>query len=333
MAYTVGGAFTAFRSHTVDLDSDQTRTARTSRDYLIKQVRTLAGNDSAFPRLGGDPIHYGSFARRTKIRPLDDIDLMVVLDGTGTTEHHKGDGKCWLQISDQNAPLAAYPDSYGYVSSIKVLNRMRDELGKLSSYRKAEVRRNQQAVVLNLVSYDWSFDLVPAVPIANFLGTVTHYLIPNGSGDWMRTDPRKDQAWVTRINQRHSNRFLPLVRLLKHWNVNGAQTKPRLPSYYFEALAARVFDGAPLIQSLPDGVAQFFSTVGVYVSQSCPDPKGLGPALDADISWDTKQKVIAALGEASERSGYARMYERQSNHEKAIYWWGRVFGSSFPTYG
>src|SRR5690554_1351734 len=103
MPYTVGGAFTAFRSTTVDLDPDQTRTARTSRDYLIKQMRTLAGSDSAFPRLCGDPIHYGSFARRTKIRPLDDIDFMVVLDGRGVEERHQGDGKSYLKIIDTSA--------------------------------------------------------------------------------------------------------------------------------------------------------------------------------------------------------------------------------------
>lgn len=333
MVRTVGGAFAAFRSNTVDLDADQTCTARTSRDYLIKQIRTLAGNDSAFPRLGGDPIHYGSFARRTKIRPLDDIDFMVVMNGNGTAEDHRGEGKSWLRIADNTAPLAAYPDAHGYVSSIKVLNRMRDELSRLPAYRKAEVRRNQQAVVLSLTSYSWSFDIVPAVPvIGGYFSTVLHYVIPDGSGDWMRTDPRKDQTWVTRINQRHNNLFLPLVRVLKHWNVNEAQTKPRLQSYYLEALAARVFDGAPLIQSLPDGAERFFSTAGIYVSQSCPDPKGLGPALDANVSSETKQKVRLALGEATQRVGYARMYERQGNQKDAIYWWGRVFGSNFPSY-
>lgn len=333
MPYTVGGAFTSFRSTTVDLNPDQTRNARTSRDYLIKQIRTLAGSDSAFPRLCGEPIHYGSFARRTKIRPLDDIDFLVVLDPRETEERHQGNGKSWLKITDPSAPLAAFPDDHGYVSSVKVLNRMRDELQGLPVYRKAIVVRNQQAVVLNLTSYDWSFDIVPAVPVVGYLGTVLHYLIPNGTGDWMRTDSRKDQAWVTQINQRHNNLFLPLVRVLKHWNVNGAPTKPRLQSYYFEALAARVFDGAPLIQSLPEGAARFFSTAGSYVVQTCPDPKGLGPALDAGVPWEIKEKVRTALGEASERAGYAQMYERQSDNEKAIYWWGRVFGSSFPSYG
>jgi hypothetical protein len=39
------------------------------------------------------------------------------------------------------------------------------------------------------------------------------------------------------------------------------------------------------------------------------------------------------MSEASTWAGYALMYEAQSKHDEAIYWWQRVFGSQFPSYG
>ena len=66
---------------------------------------------------------------------------------------------------------------------------------------------------------------------------------------------------------------------------------------------------------------------------ACQDPKGLGPNLDANVDWDTKRKVIAALNDAATYAGYALMYEEQSDDKNAIYWWGRIFGTWFPTYG
>lgn len=87
MSLTMGGAFSTFRTGAVDLDPTWTSTAGGSRDYLFSQLRSRATADATFPRLTGDYINFGSFARRTKIRPLDDIDMMPILDGTGTSQY------------------------------------------------------------------------------------------------------------------------------------------------------------------------------------------------------------------------------------------------------
>ncbi len=334
MSYIVSGALATFRTSTVDLDPAQTRKARTSRDHLVRQVKALAASDAQFPRLSGAPLHYGSFARRTKVRPLNDIDSMVVLDGSGMSEQTALWQSISIRIDRPNASLAGFDNGRGFVSSIQVLNRMKAELAMLSTYSKAIVRRNQQAVVLNLTSYPWNFDLVPAVGVDGWgTGAIDYYLIPDGTGHWMRTDPRRDQERATRINQQHNNLFLPMVRLAKRWNVAGAQMKPQLSSYHIETLAGNVFDGALPIQSVQDGIVRFFAAAGDQVLVSCPDPKGLGPALDAGMTWDAKRKVRQAMAEAYERLRRAQICECGGNHRDAIYWWGRVFGSSFPSYG
>lgn len=334
MSFTVWGAFDSFRTNQVDLDPDVTKKARKSRDNLYEQLGNLAKNDAEFPKLTGSNLGFGSFARRTKIRPLDDIDFLLLLKGGGTTAYQSTGGNIynyWLKINDTSAPLNLFRDELGYVSSIKVMNKIKSALANLNSYRRSDIHRNMQAITLNLTSYDWSFDIVPAVAISDNSGNTLYYLIPNGSGDWMRTDPRIDDANVTRLNTQHDGEFLPTLRLLKYWN--RRTHKPVLESYYFETLVLKVFDYAKKIKGFPQAAKYFFDYGSTYLWSSCPDPKNLGPALDAKIDTETKQKIAEAFAEAAKHAGYALMYEGQSDNKNAIYWWGRVFGSDFPNYG
>ncbi len=333
MPYTVWGAFKEFRVETVDLDPDATVTARSSRNYLYDQLKALSQSEPGFPKLSNEFLNFGSFARRTKIRPLDDIDLMPLLNGLGTSSVQKATDPYtyWLRIDDPAAPLAAFYDEYGYVSSTRVLNKIKSSLSSVSNYRRAEVKRNMQAVTLELVSYDWVFDVVPAVPIGDGLGGRAYFLIPNGRGDWIRTDPRIDQENVTRLNSQHGGLFLPTLRLLKHWNKRTM--KPVLRPYYFETMAIKVFDYAPKIDDFPSAVKYFFDYAPTYLWASCPDPKHLNPDLDADVSYDTKQKVAQAMNTASLLAWRALAFEAESDDEEAIKAWGRVFGWAFPGYG
>ncbi len=186
-----------------------------------------------------------------------------------------------------------------------------------------------QAVTLNLGSYDWVFDIVPAVPVGS--ENVEYYLIPDGKGKWIRTNPKIDYENVTRINSKHNGNFLPTVRLLKYWN--NRIHKPRLPSYYFEYLAIKVFGNSPKIAAFPQAIKYFFDNCPSYIQSSCPDPKQLGANLDSGINYDTKQKVISAMSQSSQLAAQGLWYETKSASSDAINAWRSIFGSEFPTYG
>lgn len=333
MAYTTKDAFTRFRAREVDLTPQTTKTARTSRDFLVRQIGGTAKENASFPVLYGGYVSFGSFARSTKTQPLDDIDLLLPLNGRGTEANASSNDRytCWLKIKDATAPLASYPDNLGYVNSTKVLNSIKSGLSDVRKYKKAEIKKNMEAVTLSLPSYDWVFDIVPAVPIGDGSGTIAYYLIPNGTGDWKRTDPRIDDTNCAQVDARHSKLFRPTVRVVKYWN--NRPVAPAIPSYYLETLALKVFSTLPAISLIRSGAERFFNNVGPYLWAACPDPKGLGPPLDADITVETKTKVAQAFTEAAKSSGYALMYERQNDHKKAIYWWRQVFGERFPDYG
>lgn len=82
MPYTVSRCFEVFRRDVVDLDPGDTATARTSRDFVLANITRLS-NEGKLPDVMGDYcLNFGSFARNTKIRPLDDIDMMICYDGT-----------------------------------------------------------------------------------------------------------------------------------------------------------------------------------------------------------------------------------------------------------
>ena len=74
MATTVNNAFSEFMKNTINLDSDIVSAARISRDNLLNNISEFDNNDDFFDLYNGYNVHFGSFARKTMCRELDDID-------------------------------------------------------------------------------------------------------------------------------------------------------------------------------------------------------------------------------------------------------------------
>ncbi len=86
MAKSVNKAFDEFNSKYVNLKSERVSTARSSRDWLLEQLEKLPDKIDDFPILYSEKhIKFGSFARNTKIKPLDDIDLIITFKALGST--------------------------------------------------------------------------------------------------------------------------------------------------------------------------------------------------------------------------------------------------------
>jgi len=324
-------AFTRFQAKYVDLLPEESKRAVASRDFLIEQIKNQASENWHFPTVTGEFLPYGSFARKTKIRPLNDIDILVVLAGNGTMAQPSSNdpNTWWLKITNPAAPLAAFPDAYGFVNSTKVLNAIKDGLLKVKSYRKADLKKNMQAVVVDLSSYAWNFDVVPAVPIGRSLSEISYYLIPDGTGDWQRTDPRIDSQLIARRHAETNQLFRPLCRLLKYWN--NRTSKPVLPSYYFEILVLRVFQNRS-ITSLKQGILDFFTHAPASLYQACPDPKGLGKNLDVGVDLLTKFKVGSAMQAAQKAVTSAIVLGPVRGMERyELDGWQKVFGPEYVT--
>lgn len=328
MAKTVNAAFTEFNKDIVNLDTERTNTARSSRDWLIKQLLGLPNKVEDFPILfEGMHIKYGSFARNTKIRPLDDIDLILTFSAVGTTYFINSYGKDYtLSVPETATYLRKLCNDDGTLNSRKVVNKIVSSLSEIEHYKSADIHRRQEAATLKLNSYEWNFDIVPA------LYTDTgYYLIPDGSGGWKATDPRIDQNRVVEINQKHKGKILQIVRTLKCWN-NRADM-PTIPSYLFENIILNFFDSKAEISDWIDvNLINFWYHLKLAIYNNVSDPKGFQGNLNT-LSYDDKTKISDKSSDAYDKGYEAYKLEtEESNQEKAINKWRTIFGNDFPKY-
>ncbi|MBI0083618.1 hypothetical protein H3T52_07495 [Commensalibacter sp. M0402] len=231
--------------------------ARSKIKSLLQRIKIFSQNNFSNLEFAEKyDTSFGSFARRTKINPLDDIDLMIGLNGHRFNHFFTNYKDVTIRPKDicnlgtWNNFIDKNNFGISYLNSRKVLEELKRNLEKVSHYGKAEMHRNQQAITLKLNSYPWTFDIVPcfygylynyyftpkegcySIPIAGF------YFIPNGNGHWMLTNPKTDQDFITNINQNCSGKLLEIIRLFKYWN---KQNFNKFPSYLLEIMIANFF--------------------------------------------------------------------------------------------
>lgn len=331
MASTVDSAFAEFLRDTVNLAADTSSGARTSRTWLRGQLATFHDKHDDFPRPYADKhIDYGSFARRTKTRPLDDIDIIHCLTGEGATY---SDERSRITITPATGTRLAgfcHADS-DLLNSRRVINKFIKHLDGVPQYSAARIKQSGVAATLELSSYDWNFDIVPGFFTTPELDGRTYYIIPNGDGHWMKTDPRLDQDRVTTVNQKHAGRVLNVVRVLKFWN--RRPTMPSVPSYAFENLVldhyAGRFDEASEYIDLE--IPKVFDHIASGIYGAIQDPKGIQGDLNT-LEYGERMKVSARASSDAAKAREARNLESQGSQKASIEKWGEVFGSTFPSY-
>lgn len=329
MATTVNGAFLEFNKDIINLDSEKTKKARISRDWLIKQLNNLPIKVNDFPILYEEKhIKFGSFARNTKIRPLDDIDLLLVLNGSGGTHYELPfqNNTHTIHIPEESKILRKLCNEDETLNSIKVVNKIVSSLNQIEHYKNAEKHRRQEAATLSLNSYEWNFDIVPA-----FYTTDNFYLIPDGKGNWKKTDPRIDQDNVTTINQKHNGQILQLIRILKYWQKRP--TMPTISSYLFEVIVLTFFNSKNKIADYIDfNVRDFWFYFKDAIYASFPDPKGFQGELN-NLTYDEKYKISQLSENTYKKACEAIDLETiDKDIKKSINKWKEIFGNSFPDY-
>lgn len=102
-------------------------------------------------------------------------------------------------------------------------------LNKLKSfaehyYSTSEIYQSSPTIVLELNHI--KFELTPA-----YISCGSYY-IPNGPSEWMYTDPDGFYEKLTQCNVNNSYKIKPVVRLIKHWNIQ--KNDKGLASYELE---------------------------------------------------------------------------------------------------
>ncbi|MBE6069184.1 MAG: nucleotidyltransferase [Clostridium lundense] len=332
MPKTVTSAFNEFLKDKVNLDKDETNTARSSRNWLIERIHELPSKDTTFPKLYSDiNIAFGSFARKTKKRELDDIDIMIGLSGEGST-YNELSNKIEITVPDTATNLKELcNDGTNILNSRKVINKFISMLEDIPQYSKAEMTLNKQAAILNLTSYNWSFDIVPCFITKEDVNKKTYYLIPDGNGNWMKTDPRIDRERVSDINQKNDGNVLNVIRIMKYWNKR--KTMPSMPSYLIENIILNYYDTklGKASNYVDMELPNLFLHIHSAVYNSVNDPKGIQGDINV-LSLDERIKISTRAYSDYQKALNARNYENQDDHKASINKWGEVFGNDFPEF-
>mgnify|MGYP001560838062 CR=1 FL=1 len=181
----------------------------------------------------------GSYSRDTAIKPLDDVDIIFVIDPTK-----------WLTGLD--SLLSLNPEPSAVLTTFANAIRYRYPISSIYGQRRS--------VRLELFHLD--IDVVPAINVDR---TGNFILIPDrNAGNWIKSSPKRHSDNATSVNTIRNGKFKPLVKLLKHWNGNLPSTA-MFKSFAIETIAVRLFKTAQY-QTLEEGLMKFFDFIA-YVAE------------------------------------------------------------------
>lgn len=296
-------AFDQFQT-AVNADPVQLKEARRRRDLFGEAFGGEEDVTETFPS--------GSLARGTILEPIHDVDIVMLFEADAHPE--------WGQPGDSAR------DALGDVAA-----RVNMLLGATNGTIAREVRlasARNHAVKCFLDDPDaelpFTVDAMPA--LAQGDGTL---LIPESrSSRWIAADPRD---LIRRVAERHKrwNRFVPLVRVLKHWNASVARAGMR--SLVVEVLAYNcipdAYSTADGAEHRPDALSRFFTAAVVAIDEPVSDPAGLCGVIQPDLDVEVAR---GALQDASDGAYLALAAERRGDTDAAICQWRKVLGDLFP---
>jgi hypothetical protein len=315
----------------VNLDPDVVSKARESRDNLLENIAEFDNEDGFFDLYEGYNVHFGSFARKTKCRELDDIDLMIGIAANGATYNSSDPwDDVHITASTTNQAQKDCTREDRTLNSTQVINKFKSKLKHVREYSRSDIHKSGEAVVLNLTSKDWSFDIVPCFHTVTESDGRSYYLIPNGKGNWKKTDPLKDKEHVTNTNKDKEGRVLELIRLCKKWNnVKKATT---IPSYLLETMIINYCDSKTTLSQFIDyRFRDALKYIADNIMNSVSDMKEIQGDINT-LSDSDKSKLKDKANNDYKKACEASEMETV-NQEKAINLWGEILGGDFPTYG
>ncbi len=332
MATTVNAAFSEFIKETVNLNPDTVTKARDSRDNLLDNIAEFDDIDGFFDLCDSFNVHFGSFSRKTKCRELDDIDLMIGIAASGAT-YYQSDPWDNVRITagfSNDAQIDCKRDD-GTLNSTNVLNCFKKKLEYVREYSRSEIHRNGEAVTLNLKSKEWSFDIVPCFHTVQESNGRSYYLIPNGKGNWKKTDPKIDMDYVSNVNQKCEGNVLEVIRLVKYWNKRP--TMASLPSYMLETMVLNCCETYGCEKWIDFAFRDVLNYISANISHIVQDPKGIQGNINK-LTYAQMQSVSQRANSDYTKACEAIKYKTQDNNfQKSINMWGEIFGSNFPKYG
>ncbi len=290
MATTVDAAFTQLLGQQ-KLTSNQHDVAISRKSGLTTYfANNFEMHDSLFA--------VGSYDRNTMCSSERDIDFMAIFNAYGQ-------GGYWGRFKGD---------------SRKFLYWVRDDLNDRYAVTKVSSRR----ICVKLDFTQIVTDVTPGFGRQN-----GGYLIPNGSGGWMSTNPPFHSQFMSGADHAHSNQLKPIVRLIKWWNIANGRL---LQSLHTELLTERVYRGFTM-GAVPFTVSEVLRCTPRWLRESISDPWASGTNIDGYLTTENRARAIQLLEADAATAKEAEDLRTAGRHREAIEKWHTVYRNQFPSYG
>lgn len=290
MATTVISAF-------AELHSRQSLT-RAQQETASTRVGSLRGFFSSHFEMREPVFAVGSYDRKTICDRERDIDLTAPFEPYGEQgywDRYKHDSQSFLYW---------------------VRGRLNDH------YHATRISSRQVCVKLDFTRIET--DVTPCFPRRG-----GGYLMPDGRGGWMATNPPYHTELMDRANRDHDWDLKPLIRLIKWWNIANGH---HLRSFHVELMAERIQRDRTM-GSYPEEVAYTLRHLQSLVQKTFHDPWSDGARIDGYLSFLNRQKVVNMLRDDAKRAEKAEEYRKAGKTEAAFERWDIVYRQTFPAYG
>lgn len=288
---TASAAFIQFDEE-LNLEPTERKAAQRRHQQISKDLTASSLAETTFLQ--------GSFARKTMLKPLKDVDMVVVL-----TENVAA------QLRHPGGPQRA-------------MDMIRDAIR--GEFPDAEFDPDEPAAhALQVVFPDCSFtfDLVPAY--ADPHGTEAVFIANREEDCWEWSNARTLNRVIRERNQQTDGQFVHQVRQLKSFK-SDHPVLDDTDGLLWEALAyATVTARQPHQQAVADTIQHAATALAGPVY----DPTG---ADDLTAKWtDTERSgFITAVSAAARNAAEARRLEDDDEQDAAIEIWHDVLGDPFP---
>jgi hypothetical protein len=233
----------------------------------------------------------GSFARKTMIKPLRDIDKVVIL-----AETLRG------------------------LSPDQVMDRLQSVLAK--AYPKATFDRSRHSLKLDFGEDSFCFDVVPAWETTTDDDDVL--IADRKTGNWKRSNTRELIRVVSDRNDECDGLFIHVVRMIKH--LVAHYMDEAVPGLHVESIAYLAMK-----TSMPyaDACVAVLAVGADALGGSYADPTGKD-CISERLTPDERVRAQAAFRTAADRAREAQCLAEAGDDNNAIRVWHDLFGDPFP---
>jgi hypothetical protein len=130
----------------------------------------------------------------------------------------------------------------------------------------------------------------------------------------------------TAKNETCDQKYVPFVKMVK--GINRELGDPVRPSFLLEVMALQLV--TPPFGRYQDEVRWFLASAAEQVEVSWPDPAGLGPDVNSDMTAYGRREAARVLSEGLAVAEEAIRLEDAGRERDAVERWRELFGSRMP---